>query len=163
MPIGRIFGHDQAKTGRQGRQSRSGRGHVYASFGINFILFGDHELGTARTHGLPELTSIVEGILGGRPIGDFSRKTTLEDYGARSDFLDYVFYGAVHTLVIVRSSPSTEEAAATVAAARSLLRYLWIGYGILADASRGLMALQGEYYLGYPHWRSAESLSSAAW
>jgi hypothetical protein len=150
VPIGRIFGHDQSKISRQGRQSWSGRGHVCASFGINFILFGDHKLGTARTHGLPELMSIVERILGGRPIGDFSRETTLEDYGARSDFLDYVFYGAVHTLVIVRSSPSTEEAAATVAAARSLLRYLWIGYGILADASRGLMALQGEYYLGYP-------------
>jgi hypothetical protein len=129
LPIKRIFGLHQPKVRR---------GHLCASFGINFILFcrGRPEFGA------DPLNRLFEAFLGGRPIGDADSK-------ARSEHLAYVFYGAVHTLVIVRGTPQTPETSGVVEAARALLRYLWMGYGVLAEASRGLMALQAAYYIGY--------------
>ncbi len=119
---------------------KDNRGHLAASFGINFILFGDlgaHILGPPS----PELKRTVTRLIG-RPIGS-------DDGGARSEDLAYVLYGAVHTLVIIRRHPDTKEAAGAVEAVRVMLRSLWMGYSVLAEAPRGLMELQGDYYLGY--------------
>ncbi len=124
------------------------RGHFCASFGINFILFGyfgDQLLGAPSE----PLNRTVRRIIG-RPISQ-------ADGAARSDDLAYVFYGAVHPLVIIRRHPEIEanKAAGAVDAARVMLRSLWMGYSVLAEAPRGLMALQRDYYLGYAHRHKA--------
>ena len=131
VPFRKIFGAPE-----------DNRGHLCASFGINFILFGDFG-DKMLDKPSPELDRTVRSIIG-RPIGQ-------PDGGARSEDLAYVFYGAVHTLVVVRRDPEAEakKAAGAVDAARIMLRYLWMGYSVLAEAPRGLMELQGDYYLGY--------------
>jgi hypothetical protein len=124
------------------------QGHSCASFGINFILFGyfgDQLLGPPSE----ALSGTVRRIIG-RPISQV-------DGAARSDDLAYVFYGALHPLVIIRRHPEKQpkEAAGAVDAARVMLRSLWMGYSVLAEAPRGLMALQADYYLGYAHRHKA--------
>src|SRR5205823_6236895 len=111
-------------------------------FGINFFLREESvDISTAFTT-----------VVGGQPIdkenGSESNKGNGAESNMRSDLLAGVYYGAVHTMVIVQSNLKSEEAYATADAARALLRYLWMGYGILSEASRRLLTLQADRYLG---------------
>jgi hypothetical protein len=151
IPIGKIFGLHRAKNGDQ-----AGVGHVCASFGLNFFLFVEPvDEWPNETDLPPPFRTTVRGVLGGKTID-----WTQVNYGARSANLAAIYFGAVHTLSIIAGGGAQDDTAATEAATRSLLRYLWVGYGILTEASRGLMALQGEYFLGYrlPRLRRVKSI-----
>jgi hypothetical protein len=130
LPISDIFSLSSALAGQPG--------HISPSYGINFVIFDGLSQETSLT-----ILSIAEAVLGGPPINKENKDTFIPSING----LRCVFYGSVHTLIVVQPTPDDTNAYLIVNAARSLFRYLWMGYGILTEASRGLLVLQSKNYL----------------
>jgi hypothetical protein len=112
--------------------------YVCACFGLNFVLCGlstlDPESGSVSV--TPQLSSIVQALLGGMPIDADGLPVPLDQHRATSDYLAYVFHGALNSIAVIRPAITTERAMAAGQASRYLFRYLWMGYAIFTEVAR---------------------------
>lgn len=114
------------------------KGHICNCYGINYVFVAERpeDLLSQCLKSLQEDISLGLGVEGDGNVAT-----------SASDSFCSVSYGAIHTLTLVRRS-NPREAQKVVEATRALLRYLWMGYGTLTEAARGLLILQRENYLG---------------
>ena len=120
---------------------------ISQSLGIDFVLYSNGKEEECAN----SMDGIIRNLLSGPPVKNPDNEpSTIDENKVTSPYLSYVFFGSLNIVVVVRGNPTSREATAALQATRHLVRYIWLYYSTLSEASRGLISKQIALGLGYP-------------